>query len=62
MESAQSNSRMLAKLMFRRGTAVAWLRETVVRVMSVKSVIGPIIKLVAEQPDPDAVARRALGR
>ena len=62
VESAQSNSRMLAKLMFRRGTAVAWLRETAARMMSVKSVIGPIIKLVAEQPDPDAVARRALGR
>lgn len=62
VESAQSNSRMLAKLMFRRGTVIAWLRETVARLMSVKSAIGPIIKLVAEQPDPDAVARRALGR
>jgi len=59
VESAQSNSRMLARLMFRRGRTVAWLRETAMRMLSVKAVLGPIIRLVAEQPDPDAVARRA---
>lgn len=61
VESAQANSRMLAKLMFRRGRAVAWLRETTMRMLSVKAVLGPIIRLVTEQPDPDAVAARALG-
>ncbi|WP_194421053.1 FAD-dependent oxidoreductase [Microbacterium abyssi] len=60
VESAQSNSRMLAKLMFRRGRIIAWLRETAMRVMTVRSVLGPIIRLVAEQPDPDEVAKRVL--
>ncbi|HWK77711.1 NAD(P)/FAD-dependent oxidoreductase [Microbacterium sp.] len=60
VESAQSNSRMLAKLMFRRGRAVAWLRETAMRVMTVKAVLGPIIRLIAEQPDPDAAAQSAI--
>jgi len=57
VEAAQSNSRMLAKLMFRRGAATAWLRETATRFLSVKAVLGPIIRLVAEQPDPDAAFR-----
>lgn len=61
VESAQSNSRMLAKLMFRRGTVIARLRETTMRMLSVKAVLGPILRLVADQPDPDAVAERALG-
>lgn len=62
VEAAQSNSRMLAKLMFRRGTVVAWLRETAMRLLSVKAVLGPIIRLVADQPDPDEIARRVSGR
>lgn len=62
VESAQSNSRMLATLMFRRGKAIAWLREVAMRVMSVKAVLGPIIRLVAEQPDPDAAWRRSSTR
>ncbi|BDZ39970.1 FAD-dependent oxidoreductase [Microbacterium suwonense] len=60
VESAQANSRMLAKLMFRRGRFVAWLRESVMRMLSVRAALGPIVKLVAERPDPDAVAREAL--
>ncbi len=58
VESAQSNSRMLAKLMFRRGRVMAWLRETAMRVLSVKAVLGPIIRLVADQPDPDDIRLR----
>ncbi|MFD5224007.1 FAD-dependent oxidoreductase [Microbacterium sp. NPDC058342] len=59
VEAAQSNSRMLAKLMFRRGRLVAWLRETVMRMLSVRAALGPILKLVASRPDPDAIAREA---
>ncbi|MEJ1089664.1 NAD(P)/FAD-dependent oxidoreductase [Microbacterium sp. Mu-80] len=60
VESAQSNSRMLAKLMFRRGRLIAWLREAVMRMLSVRAALGPIIKLVASRPDPDEVAREAI--
>lgn len=61
VESAQSNSRMLAKLMFRRGSVIAWLRETAMRMLSVRAVLGPILRLVTDQPDPDAAAGRAIG-
>jgi len=54
VESAQQNSRTLARLMFRRGRVVAWLRETVLRVLSVRVALGPIMRLVAERPDPAA--------
>lgn len=60
VEAAQSNSRMLARLMFRRGRILAWLRETTLRRLSVRAVLGPIVKLVAGRPDPDAVAHQAL--
>ncbi|WP_300266261.1 NAD(P)/FAD-dependent oxidoreductase [Microbacterium sp.] len=59
VESAQQNSRMLAKLMFRRGSVTAWLREAITRMLTVRAALGPIIGLVADQPDPDAVFRRA---
>lgn len=58
VQSAQTNSRMLAKLMFRRGKVLAWLRESATRVLSVKAVLGPIIRLVAEQPRPDDIRLR----
>lgn len=54
-ESAQANSRMLARLMFRRGRFIAWLRETTMRMLSVRAALGPIVRLVAARPDPDAV-------
>jgi 2-polyprenyl-6-methoxyphenol hydroxylase-like FAD-dependent oxidoreductase len=57
VESAQANSRALAKLMFRRGRVTAWLRETVMRSLSVRAALGPIVRLVAARPDPDAVLR-----
>ena len=60
VESAQSNSRMLAKLMFRRGRVVAWLREVVMRMLSVRAALGPIIRLVASRPDPDEITRDAI--
>lgn len=62
VESAQQNSRMLARLMFRRGRVVAWLRETIARMLSVRAALGPIIRLVADQPDPDAAWNRVAVR
>nr|WP_281370310.1 NAD(P)/FAD-dependent oxidoreductase [Microbacterium pseudoresistens] len=56
VEKAQANSRTLAKLMFRRGRVVAWLRETVMRVMTVRAALGPIVSLMAESPDPERIA------
>lgn len=61
VETAQSNSRLLARLMFRRGRFVAWMRETAARMLSVRAALGPIVKLLADQPDPERVARDALG-
>lgn len=61
VESAQANSRMLARLMFRRGRVTAWLRETVMRMLTVRAALGPIVKLVAARPDPDAVLGSASG-
>lgn len=60
VEKAQANSRALAKLMFRRGAAIAWLREATMRLLSVRAALGPILRLLEERPDPDAVARAAL--
>ncbi|MBS1675247.1 MAG: FAD-dependent monooxygenase [Actinobacteria bacterium] len=59
VESAQANSRTLARLMFRRGAALAWMRETAVRMMSIRAALGPILRLVAEQPDPDRILEAA---
>ena len=50
---------MLARLMFRRGRLTAWLRETTMRMLSVRAVLGPIVKLVAARPDPDAALASA---
>ena len=58
VETAQSNSRMLARVMFRRGRVVAWLRGTLARMFTVRAALAPIIALVAEQPDPDEVRHR----
>lgn len=60
VEAAQANSRALARLMFRRGRVTAGLRETVMRVVPLRAALGPIIRLVATQPDPDAALARAL--
>ncbi|MDI6942750.1 NAD(P)/FAD-dependent oxidoreductase [Microbacterium barkeri] len=57
VEAAQGTSRALARLMFRRGADVAWLRESLMRVLSVRAALRPILRLLAERPDPDAVAR-----
>jgi 2-polyprenyl-6-methoxyphenol hydroxylase-like FAD-dependent oxidoreductase len=56
VEAAQGNSRGLARVMFRRSLVLAKLRDVAMRIVSVKLALGPIQKLLAEQPDPDAAA------
>lgn len=53
VERAQSNSRTLARLMFRGGRMMMWMRETVMKLLSVRAAIRPILRLVAERPDPN---------
>lgn len=60
VEAAQSNSRQLARMMFHRSRILAVLRELPLRVISVDAALKPIQRLLADQPDPDAV--RALIR
>lgn len=60
VEAAQRNSRTLAKLMFKRGRSVAWLRGVMARMLSVRAALGPILNLLAARPDPDRVVRDTL--
>ncbi|GIL27361.1 FAD-dependent oxidoreductase [Actinocatenispora comari] len=62
VEAAQDNSRSLARMMFRDGTAFAVGRDVAARLLSVRSVLKPIRRLLDGRPDPDAAARRALSR
>jgi salicylate hydroxylase len=57
IEAAQDNSRRLAKLMFHRSRVLALLRELALRTVSVESVLGPIQRLLQEQPNPEAVPK-----
>lgn len=61
VESAQDNSRALARLMFRQSHLLAFLRDWAMRLVSVEMAIKPIQKLVANKPDPDRLAQTALG-
>ncbi|MDQ4119110.1 MAG: FAD-dependent monooxygenase, partial [Actinomycetota bacterium] len=56
VEAAQSNSRWLARMMFHRSTLLAVLREVVLRFTTVEVALGPIRRLLADRPDPDAAA------
>jgi 2-polyprenyl-6-methoxyphenol hydroxylase-like FAD-dependent oxidoreductase len=60
VEAAQDNSRSLARMMFRDGRAFAVGRDVAARLLSVRSVLKPIRRLLDARPDPDAAARRAL--
>ncbi|BCJ35320.1 FAD-dependent oxidoreductase [Actinocatenispora thailandica] len=62
VEAAQDNSRSLAKMMFRSGTAFAVGRDVAARLLSIRTVLKPIRQLLDGRPDPDAAARRALSR
>jgi 2-polyprenyl-6-methoxyphenol hydroxylase-like FAD-dependent oxidoreductase len=57
VESAQDNSRQLAKLMFHRSRSLAWAREFAMRFVSVERALKPIQRLLQEQPDPREAIR-----
>jgi 2-polyprenyl-6-methoxyphenol hydroxylase-like FAD-dependent oxidoreductase len=50
VESAQDNSRLLAKMMFRRSRALAVIRDVAGRLVTLKSALGPIIRLLESGP------------
>lgn len=50
VESAQDNSRLLAKLMFRRSRVLAVIRDAVARMLTLKTALGPIRKLLESSP------------
>jgi salicylate hydroxylase len=55
VEAAQDNSRLLARLVFRRSRLAATLRDLIMATVSAKAALGPIQRLLAETP----VASRA---
>jgi 2-polyprenyl-6-methoxyphenol hydroxylase-like FAD-dependent oxidoreductase len=59
VESAQDNSRQLAKLMFHRSRALACAREFALRLVSVERALRPIRRLLQEQPDPNVLIGEA---
>ncbi len=52
VQTAQHNSRQLAKLMFRRGRLTAMLRDVALRFTSVERALRPIKQMLAERPTP----------
>lgn len=51
VEAAQDNSRSLARFMCRRSALVAWLRDGIARILSLKAALGPIRKLLDSMPE-----------
>ncbi|MCH0563861.1 MULTISPECIES: NAD(P)/FAD-dependent oxidoreductase [unclassified Streptomyces] len=49
VETAQNNSRQLARLMFRRGRLITTARDTVTRFVGVNTALGPIRTLLAQR-------------
>lgn len=49
VETAQNNSRQLARLMFRRGRWAACARDAGTRFVGVNTALGPIRKLLAQR-------------
>jgi salicylate hydroxylase len=52
VEAAQANSRQLARLMFLRGRVLSGLRNIVARFVPLGTALGPITRLLREQPRP----------
>lgn len=50
VESAQDNSRMLARLMFHQGHALALVRDVAARFLTLKMALGPINRLLETAP------------
>ncbi|WP_067244946.1 FAD-dependent oxidoreductase [Microbacterium resistens] len=59
VESAQSNSRLLARVMFRQGRLLTTVRETALRLASARAALGPIVRLMSARPEPAAMLTRA---
>lgn len=51
VEAAQDNSRSLARFLCRRSGLVAWLRDGIARIVSLKAALGPIRKLLDSMPE-----------
>lgn len=60
VQSAQDNSRQLAKMMFNQSTILANLRDLAMRFVGVQTVLKPIKRILENLPDPDRIARQAL--
>ncbi|MGH2445138.1 MAG: FAD-dependent oxidoreductase [Candidatus Limnocylindria bacterium] len=58
VEAAQDNSRQLARLMFRRNAILARLRDIAARFITLDMALGPIRRLLEEQPQPGAGSQR----
>ncbi|MGH2352566.1 MAG: FAD-dependent oxidoreductase [Chloroflexota bacterium] len=56
VEAAQDNSRRLAGLMLRRSGLVARLRDIAARFITLEMALGPIRRLLEQQPQPVAAA------
>jgi salicylate hydroxylase len=52
VEAAQDNSRLLARLVFRRSRLAATLRDLVMATVSAEAALGPIQRLLADMPVP----------
>jgi salicylate hydroxylase len=51
VQAAQQNSRVLARLMFRRSRPVAVARDAAARFVSLDRALAPIRRLLADRPD-----------
>lgn len=60
VESAQDNSRQLAKLMFKKSNLLARVRDLAMHFVSVKVALKPIERILETMADPDEIARKAL--
>lgn len=52
VESAQQNSRQLARFMFTDSRLAAVGRELAMRVMTIRAALGPILRLLRDRPQP----------
>lgn len=60
VESAQDNSRQLAKIMFKQSTILANIRDLAMRFVGVQTVLKPIQRILENLPNPDEITLKAL--
>lgn len=58
VEKAQDSSRQLARLMFRSGRLLTRVRDVATRAISFERAFGPILRLLADRPEPPAARHR----